>query len=101
MPRVSAYLLLPFFAILAASFSCAVPAAAGPHLLPRIHMPKINLGKGLNALTYPVKKSVVNGGKTILNTGITIGTGQEIEKLVPASPGGIAKKIIVWGVGRH
>ena len=86
---------------------CAVPALAGPHLLPHLHMPKINLvpkinlGKAVNALTYPVKKSVVNGGKTALNTAITIETGHALENLAPPSPGGVARKIIVWGVGKH
>jgi hypothetical protein len=85
----------------------AVPAMAGPHLLPHFHMPKINLvpkinmGKAVNALTYPVKKSVVNGGKTVLNTALTLETGNALGNLAPSSPGGIARKIIVWGVGKH
>lgn len=106
MSRPTPYFALPCAALLAA---CLVsPAAAGPHLLPRIHLlpkinltPKINLGKAANALTYPVKKSVINGGKTALNTAITIGTGQEIERFAPSSSGDVARKIIVWGIGRH
>ena len=74
---------------------------AGPRWLPHIHLlPKINLGKAGDVLTYPLKKSVVNGGKAAIDTAITIGTGQVINKLTP-SPGDVAKKIIVWGVSKH
>ena len=60
-------------AVLAAVFLTA-QAMAGPRLLPRMRLPKINLGKGMGAVTYPVKKSVVNGGKTVFKTAATAET---------------------------
>ncbi len=38
-------------------------------LFPKIHLPKINLGKGAKALAYPVAKATVNGGKAVVQGG--------------------------------
>ena len=78
----------------------ASSAAAGPHLLPRLRLPKINLGKAVGAATYPVTKGLVNGGKTVLKTAATAETLGVLPKIGPPAVNTVAKKIIV-AVGRH
>ena len=85
---------------LSATVFLAAQAAAGPHLLPRLRLPKINLGKGIGAATYPVTKGLINGGKTVLKTAATAETLGVMPRLGPPGVNNVAKKIIV-GIGRH
>lgn len=75
------------------------PATAGPHFLPRIRLPRINGGKALGALTYPVTKSLVNGGKTVLKVGAADSVGL-VPNIGPPPVSRVVKKTL-WGVGRH
>ncbi len=86
-------------AVLAAIF-LAVQVTAGPHLLPRVRLPRINLGKAVEAVTYPVTKSVVNGGKTVLKTAATAKSLGVVPSIGPPSVNNVAKKVII-GMGRH
>jgi len=52
-----------FLVPLALTLVLLAPAMAGPRFLSRIRLPRINGGKAIGALTYPVTKSLVNGGK--------------------------------------
>ena len=76
------------------------PAMAGMHLLPRVRMPRINLGKGLAALAYPVTKSVVNGAKTVLKVGEVADKLGLVPSIGPPAVSSVVKKVL-WGVGRH
>ncbi len=78
----------------------AAQAMAGPHLLPRIRLPKVNLGKAVGAATYPVTKSLVNGGKTVLKTAATAETLGVLPSVGPPGVNKVAKKIIV-GLGKR
>ena len=92
--------------VVTATTFLAVQAMAGPHLLPRIHLPKINMvpkinmGKSVGALTYPVTKSVVNGGKMVLKTAATAETLGVMPGVGPPGVNNAAKKIIVR-IGGH
>jgi len=86
--------------LLLATVTLTPPARAGMHLLPRVRMPKINLGKGLAALAYPVTKSVVNGGKTVLKVGEVADKLGLVPNIGPPAVNGVVKKVL-WGVGRH
>lgn len=44
-------------------------------LFPKIHLPKVNLGKGAKALLYPVTKTTINGGKTAISGGKAVVNG--------------------------
>ena len=96
MIRVSSFWL----AVVSATLLLAAQATAGPHLLPRLRLPKINLGKGIGALTYPVKKSLVNGGKTVFKTAAATEALGVLPSLGPPSVNNAAKKIIA-GIARH
>ncbi len=78
----------------------AAQATAGPHLLPRLRLPKINLGKAVKAAAYPVTKSLVNGGKTVFKTAATAETLGVLPSIGPPSVNNVAKKIIM-SIGRH
>ena len=78
----------------------AAQATAGPHLLPRLRLPKINLGKAVGAATYPVTKGLVNGGKTVLKTAATAATLGVLPNIGPPGVNTVAKKLIV-AAGRH
>ncbi len=82
----------------AATVFLAAQATAGPHL--RLRLPKINLGKGVAAATYPVTKGLVNGGKTVLKTAATAETLGLMPRIGPPGVNTVAKKVIV-GLGRH
>ena len=73
---------------------------AGMHLLPRVRMPKINLGKGLAVLAYPVTKSVINGGKTVLKVGEMADKLGLVPNIGPPPVSSVVKKML-WGAGRH
>ena len=90
------------FLVFAFSLSLAFlpPAAAGPHFLPRIRLPRINGGKALGALTYPVTKSLVNGGKTLLKVGGAADALGAVPNIGPPAVSRVVKKTL-WGVGRH
>lgn len=61
------------------SHAPASPVRAAYGLFPKIRYPKINIGKGVKAVLYPVTKTTVNGSKTVIGTGKTvIGTGRAI-----------------------
>ena len=83
-----------------ATFCLAAQALARPHFLPRIGLPKINLGKGVGAVTYPVTKSLVNGGKTVFKTAAAAETLGVVPSIGPPGVNNVAKKIIV-GIARH
>ena len=87
-------------AVVSVTVLVAAQAMAGPHLLPRLRLPKINLGKGIGALTYPVKKSVVNGGKTVFKTAAAAETLGFVPSIGPPGVNSVAKKIIA-GIARH
>jgi hypothetical protein len=87
-------------AAVSATVFLAAQATAGPHLLPRLRLPKINMGKAMSAVAYPVTKSVVNGGKTVLKTAATAETMGVLPSIGPPGVNNVAKKIIV-GIGRH
>ena len=76
------------------------PATAGIHLLPRVRLPKINIGKGLAALAYPVTKSVVNGGKTVLKVGEVADKLGLVPSIGPPPVSKVVKQAL-WGIGRH
>ncbi len=76
------------------------PAMAGPNFLPRIRLPRINGGKALGALTYPVTKSLVNGGKTILKVGGAAESLGLVPNLGPPVVSRVVKRTL-WGVGRR
>lgn len=86
-------------AILATLFLVA-QATAGPHLLPRLRLPKFSTGRAVRAVTYPVTKSLVNGGKTMLKTAAAAETLGVVPSIGPPAVNNVAKKIIV-GVGRR
>ena len=92
-------LLFGLFVFLATLLT-APPAIAGMHLLPRVRMPKINLGKGLAALVYPITKSMVNGGKTVLKMGEVADKLGLVPSIGPPAVNGVVKKVL-WGAGRH
>lgn len=92
-------LLLSIFVIFTIILT-APPATAGMHLLPRVRMPKINLGKGLAALAYPVTKSVINGGKSVLKVGEVADKLGLVPSIGPPAVSSVVKKVL-WGVGRH
>jgi len=50
-------------------------AHADRGLFPKIHIPKVNLGKGAKALLYPVTKTTINGGKAVVNGGKSVVNG--------------------------
>ena len=84
---------------LALTLVFTAPAAAGS-FLPRIRLPRINGGKALQALAYPVTKSLVNGGKTVLK----VGGAADAVGLVPNVGPPIVSRAVkrtLWGVGRH
>lgn len=83
-----------------ATIFLAAQATAGPHLLPRLRLPKINLGKAVGAAAYPVTKGLVNGGKTVLKTAATAKTLGVLPGIGPPRVNAAAKKIIV-GIGRR
>lgn len=91
------WLYLP---LTSAAFLLAAPALAGPHLLPHFHLPRINGGKAIQALTYPVTKSIVNGGKTILKVGAAADSLGLVPNIGPPVVSRVVKKTL-WGVGRH
>ena len=93
-------LLLFGLFVLLATMLTTPPAMAGMHLLPRVRMPKINLGKGLAALAYPVTKSLVNGGKTVLKVGEVADKLGLVPSIGPPAVNSVVKKV-PWGVGRH
>ncbi len=76
------------------------PAMAGPRFLPRIRLPRINGGKVIGALTYPVTKSLVNGGKTVLKIGGAADALGVVPNLGPPAVSRVVKRTL-WGVGRH
>ena len=76
------------------------PATAGSHFLPRIRLPRINGGKALGVLTYPVTKSLVNGGKTVLKAGAVADSLGVVPNIGPPPVSRVVKKAL-WGVGRH
>lgn len=86
-------------AILATLFLVA-QANAGPRLLPRLRLPKVSTGRAVRAMTYPMTKSVVNGGKTMLKTAAAAETLGVVPSIGPPAVNTMAKKIIV-GVGRR
>ena len=77
----------------------AAQAMAWPHLLPSIHLPRINGGKAIQALAYPVKKTVVNGGKTVLKVGAAADSVGLVPNIGP-SPVSHAIKKTLWGFGK-
>ena len=91
-----------FFGLTTASATLflAAPAIAGPHLLPRIHLPKINLGKAVGAASYPVTKSMLNGGKTVLKTAATAASLGALPSVGPPGVNTVAKKVII-SIGRR
>ena len=91
-----AFLALTFLALTV----FITPATAGPHFLPRIRLPRINGGKALGALTYPVTKSLVNGGKTVLKVGAAADSVGLVPNVGPPAVSRVVKKTL-WGVGRH
>ncbi len=90
------YSLLP----LALTVVLLAPAMAGPRFLPRLRLPRINGGKAIGALTYPVTKSLVNGGKTILKVGGAADSLGLVPNFGPPAVSRVVKKAL-WGVGRH
>ena len=54
---------------------CVNKAVTRPYtcdgFLRKFFRPKIDLGKGARALTYPVKKAAVNGGKEAVGAGVS------------------------------
>ena len=87
------------FSLTMAVFVLAAPAMAWPHLLPSIHLPRVNGGKAVRALTYPVTKSVVNGGKTVLKVGAVADSVGLVPNIGPAAVSHAVKKTL-WGFGR-
>jgi hypothetical protein len=88
------------FLSLLLALAVLAPAMAGSRFLPRIRLPRINAGKALGALTYPVTKSLVNGGKTILKVGGTADSLGVVPNLGPPVVSRVVKRTL-WGVGRH
>ncbi len=88
------------FLFLASALALAAPATAWPHLLPRVSLPRISGGKAVQALIYPVKKSVVNGGKTVLKVGAVADSVGLVPPIGPPAVSRVVKKAL-WGVGRH
>ena len=85
---------------LALTLALLAPATAGPNFLPRLRLPRINGGKAIAALTYPVTKSLVNGGKTVLK----VGRAADSVGLVPSIGPPVVSRVVkrtLWGVGRH
>lgn len=84
---------------LALTLVFAAPVAAGS-FLPRIRLPRINGGKAFRALAYPVTKSLVNGGKTILKAG---GAADSLGLVPNVGPPVVSRAVkrTLWGVGRH
>ena len=93
-------ILSPCLAVILATVFLTAQASAGPHLLPRLRLPKINLGKAVGAATYPVTKGLVNGGKTVFKTAATAETLGVLPSIGPPRVNSVAKKLIV-GIGRH
>ncbi len=93
-------LLSSCLAAVSATLFLTAQATAGPHLLPRIRLPKINLGKAVGAATYPLTKSLVNGGKTVFKTAATAATMGVLPNIGPPGVNTVAKKIIV-AIGKH
>lgn len=93
-------LIFSCLAAVLAAFFLTAQAMAWPHFRPRIRLPKVNLGKGIGAVTYPVTKSLINGGKTVLKTAAMAETLGVLPGIGPPSVNNVAKKIIV-GIGRH
>ena len=94
MPRLL-FALLSSFAL---NISLAVPVSAGPNFLPRL--PQINFGKAAKALAYPVTKSLINGGKTVLKTAEAADKVGLVPNIGPPAVSRVVKKTL-WGVGRH
>lgn len=88
------------FLFLSAPIVFLTPAKAGLNLLPHLHLPRINGGKALGALTYPVTKPLVNSGKAILKAGGAADALGLVPNLGPPAVSRIVKKTL-WGVGRH
>jgi hypothetical protein len=86
--------------LLALALIPLAPATASPRWLPHIHLPRINGGKALGALTYPVTKSLVNGGKTILKAGAAADSVGLVPNIGPPAVSRVVKRTL-WGVGRH
>lgn len=76
----------------------AASVAAGPNFLPRL--PRINFGKAVKAAAYPVTKSLINGGKTVLKVGETADKAGLVPNIGPPAVSSVVKKTL-WGVGRH
>ena len=92
--------LILSFTLLLATIFLAGQATAGIHLLPRVRLPKINLGKGVAALVYPVTKSLVNGGKSVLKVGEVADKLGVVPNIGPPPVSSVVKKAL-WGMGRH
>jgi hypothetical protein len=75
-------------------------ATAGSPWRPHIGLPKINLGRTLKAAAYPVTKSLINGGKTVLKTAATGETLGLLPSIGPPAVNTMVKKIIIT-FGRH
>jgi len=88
-------LLTSCLAAALATVFLAAQAAAGPHLRLRVRLPKINLGKAVGAATYPVTKSLVNGGKTVFKTAAVAETMGVLPKVGPPGVNNVAKKMVV------
>lgn len=91
---------ISFLLSLALTLALLAPAMAGPRFLPRVRLPRINGSKALGALTYPVTKSLVNGGKTVLKVGGTADSLGLVPNIGPPPVSRVVKKVL-WGVGRH
>lgn len=87
-------------AVILTTLALAAQAAAGSPWLPRVRLPKINLGKSVAAVAYPVTKSLVNGGKTVFKTAAAAETLGLMPNIGPPVVNKAAKTIIVT-IGRH
>ena len=87
------------FSFTVAVFVLAAPAMAWPHLLPSIHLPRVNGGKAIQAFAYPVKKTVVNGGKTVLKAGAVADSVGLVPNIGPPAISHAVKKTL-WSFGR-
>lgn len=91
---------ISLFLSLALTFVLLAPAMAGSNFLPRIRLPRIDGRKAIGALTYPVTKSLVNGGRTILKVGGTADSLSLVPSIGPPPVSRVVKRTL-WGVGRH